>query len=87
MAVCAPNDKFLYLSGPLAMGLGVVCVSSIGSAILPETAAIGAACNSLSLYGGLILFGGFLLYDTQHIIHKAKTHATDAERKYDPING
>lgn len=28
--MCAPSDKFLYMSAPLAMGLGVVFVSSIG---------------------------------------------------------
>ena len=30
LAMCAPSDKFLYMGGPLAMGLGVVFVSSIG---------------------------------------------------------
>ena len=30
LAMCAPSDKFLYMGGPLAMGLGVVFASSIG---------------------------------------------------------
>merc|ERR1712106_1079264 len=30
VAVCAPSDKFLYMGGPLAMGLGVVFCASIG---------------------------------------------------------
>ena len=34
LAVCAPSDKFLYMGGPLAMGLGVVFVSSIGMLLL-----------------------------------------------------
>ena len=29
-AACAPSDKFLYWSGPLSLGLGVVFVASIG---------------------------------------------------------
>ena len=30
LAVCAPSDKFLNMGGPLAMGFGVVFMSSIG---------------------------------------------------------
>lgn len=41
IAVCAPNDTFLYMGGPLAMGLGVVFCSSIGSMFLPPTTALG----------------------------------------------
>ena len=29
-AACAPSEKYLYMSGPLSLGLGVVFVSSIG---------------------------------------------------------
>ena len=29
-AACAPSEKFLYWSGPLSLGLGVVFVASIG---------------------------------------------------------
>ena len=29
-AACAPSEKYLYMSGPLSLGLGVVLVASIG---------------------------------------------------------
>ena len=70
VAVTAPSDKFLYMGGPLAMGLGVVFMASIGSAFLPPTTALGAGMASISLYGGLVLFSGFMLYNTQKIIHR-----------------
>ncbi|XP_046412729.1 growth hormone-inducible transmembrane protein [Neodiprion pinetum] len=89
VAVCAPSDKFLYMGGPLAIGLGVVFVSSLGTMFLPPTTAFGAGLHSMALYGGLILFSGFLLYDTQRIIKRAETHPAVPYanvRPYDPIN-
>jgi FtsH-binding integral membrane protein len=86
LAVCAPSDKFLYMGGPLAMGLGVVFVSSIGSMFLPPTTVLGAGLYSIAMYGGLVLFGAFLLYDTQKIIHRAETHPVYAAQPYDPVN-
>ena len=75
------------MGGPLAMGLGVVFVSSLGSAFLPPTSALGAGVHAIALYGGLILFGAFLLYDTQKILHRAEHHPVGyGVRAYDPIN-
>ena len=70
------------MSGPLAMGLGVVFVSSMGSMFLPPTTALGAGLYSISLYGGLLLFSAFMLYDTQRIIQ----HAEHEMIQYDPVN-
>lgn len=88
VAVCAPNEKFLNMGGPLAIGLGVVFASSVGSMFLPPTTVVGSGLYSLSLYGGLILFSMFLLYDTQRIIKQAETYPTYnyLARPYDPIN-
>lgn len=77
------------MGGPLAMGLGVVIASSIGTMFLPPTTALGAGLYSISLYGGLILFSGFMLYDTQRIIAKAERYPLYPEAgipPYDPIN-
>ncbi|CAD5212819.1 unnamed protein product [Bursaphelenchus okinawaensis] len=71
-AMFAPSEKFLMWSGPLAMGLGVVFVANIGSLFFPANTALGAGLASIVVYGGLILFSMFLLYDTQRIIKKAE---------------
>lgn len=86
VAVCAPSDKFLYMGGPLAIGLGVVFASSMASMFLPPTTALGAGIASLSLYGGLLLFSGFLLYDTQKIVKRAELYPLYAPRPFDPVN-
>lgn len=86
VAVCAPSDKFLSMGGPLAAGLGVVFVASLGSAFLPPTGALGLGLYSLSMYGGLILFSGFLLYDTQRIVRRAEIHPAYGVKPYDPVN-
>jgi len=87
VAVCAPSDQFLYMGGPLAMGLGIVFCASLGSAFLPPTTAMGAGLYSVAIYGGLILFGAFLLYDTQKIIHRAERHPVGyGAPPFDPVN-
>ncbi|VDI16985.1 Hypothetical predicted protein [Mytilus galloprovincialis] len=86
VAMCAPSEKFLNMGGPLAIGLGFVFASSLGSMFLPPTTALGAGLYSISVYGGLVLFGMFLLYDTQKIIKKAESHPPYAMQKFDPIN-
>lgn len=86
VAMCAPSDKFLYMGGALGMGFGAVFIASLGSMFLPPTTALGAGLYSLSVYGGLVLFGGFLLYDTQRIVKAAENHPYYAVRPYDPVN-
>lgn len=86
VAVCAPSEKFMNMGGPLAIGLGGVFAASLGSMFLPPTTALGAGLYSVALYGGLVLFSAFLLYDTQRIIHAAEVHSPYAARPYDPVN-
>ncbi|KAK1594647.1 bax inhibitor family protein [Colletotrichum navitas] len=82
----AKQDKYLYIGGPLLAGLGVVIASGLAPMVLPVTAVRTLALTeSISLYGGLAVFGGFTLYDVQKILH----HARLAERGImpkDPVN-
>lgn len=82
--------------------IGVVFVANIGSFFFPAGTALGASLASVVVYGGLILFSAFLLYDTQRLIKKAELtpHAdyqtfynqygqpmqVQAPAAYDPIN-
>ena len=56
-----------------------------GGMFLPATSAAVPVIQSLVTYGGLVVFGGFMLYDTQKIIKKAEL-ANYSGKKYDPIN-
>ena len=86
IAACAPSEKFLSWGAPLGIGLGAVFAANIGALFLPPTSAIGAGLASIVVYGGLVLFSGFLLYDTQKIIRKAETHPVNGLVPFDPVN-
>lgn len=81
----ATNDKYLHLGGPLLAGVTVVALSALAPMALPMGMRGLAISEAISLYGGLTVFGGFVLYDTQKILQ----HARMAEHgliKRDPIN-
>ncbi|KAJ7324356.1 hypothetical protein JRQ81_017376 [Phrynocephalus forsythii] len=88
VAMCAPSEKFLNMGAPLGIGFGLVLASSVGSMFLPPTSALGAGLYSVAVYGGLVLFSLFLLYDTQKVIKRAETQPLYGlgVQKYDPIN-
>ncbi|OXA38966.1 growth hormone-inducible transmembrane protein [Folsomia candida] len=86
IAISAPSEKFLNMGGPLGIGLGVVFASSLGSMFVPMTSALGAGLYSIALYGGLVLFSGFLLYDTQKVIRRAEAVPPNSVVPFDPIN-
>jgi FtsH-binding integral membrane protein len=93
VAVTAPSDKFLYMGGTLGMGFGALFVANIGSMFLGP--AKFPIVNNIVMYGGVLLFSGFILHYTQGLIHKAKAIPREADagtgsqvatRNYDPIN-
>ncbi|TKY88878.1 hypothetical protein EX895_002119 [Sporisorium graminicola] len=69
----AKEDKYLWMGGPLLAGVTIVALSSLAPMLLPRTAfRTLAATEALSLYGGLAVFGAFVLYDTQRILKHAQ---------------
>ncbi|KAK1229778.1 hypothetical protein PQX77_001688 [Marasmius sp. AFHP31] len=81
----AKNDKYLNLGGPLLAGVTVVALSSLAPMVLPLGLRGLAVTEAISLYGGLALFGAFVLYDTQKILHHARL-AEQGLMKRDPMN-
>lgn len=70
----AKTDKYLYLGGPLLAGVAVVALAGLAPMILPARIASRALAplEAISLYGGLAVFSGFVLYDTQKILARAR---------------
>ncbi|KAI0375119.1 Bax inhibitor family protein [Pilatotrama ljubarskyi] len=68
----AKNDTYLYMGGPLLAGVTVVALSSLAPMALPLGLRGLAISEAISLYGGLAVFSGFVLFDTQKILNNAR---------------
>lgn len=69
----AKENQYLFLGGPLLAGVTIVALSSLAPLVLPmRFARTLAATEAICLYGGLAVFGGFVLWDTQKILHRAR---------------
>lgn len=76
VAYMAPSEQFLRWGGALGIACGgMFCLSLMCMFTNSQ------ALFNMWLYGGLLLNGALVLYQTQKIIHNAKT-----QREFDPIN-
>lgn len=78
VAASSPNESFLWLGGPLSIGLGGLIGASLCQMFFPGSLLL----HNVVMYGGLGLFGAFMLYDTQKIITKAQLAPAG---EYDPM--
>ena len=76
IAYYSPDERFLRMGGMLSLGLGGLIGINIYNYFRPTPFLF-----NLSLYGGLMLFGAFLLHDVQKVIYNAKYH-----ERFDPVN-
>ena len=60
----------------------------VAGPFLPAGSALGTGLYAISVYGGLVLFGAFLLYDTQKIMRKAESIQAPYGQvdMFDPVN-
>jgi len=79
----SPSKQFLTWAAPLSAGLSVIVAASIGSLFFPVSSAAFSALHSVSIYGGLIVFTGLVMVDTQKIIKDAEDMD---DNNFDPIN-
>jgi FtsH-binding integral membrane protein len=82
VGMSARSDQFLSWGQPLAFGLGVVCVTSLGRIFLPVRFLMAhSVMENVVMYGGMAVFSGLVWYDTQKIIYKAKY-----SKEFDAVN-
>jgi len=82
----AKTDKYLYLGGPLLAGVAIVALSGLAPMVIPATATRALMfTENIWLYGGLVVFGGFTLYDVQKVLKHARM-AQAGIVKRDPVN-
>ncbi|BGP58618.1 hypothetical protein JCM8202_006405 [Rhodotorula sphaerocarpa] len=76
----AKSDQYLWIGGPLLAGLGVLICTSLAPLILPASTSLRTLTmlESVSAYGGVAVFSGMILYDTNKIRRHANLSKTGA---------
>jgi FtsH-binding integral membrane protein len=77
VAYNAPSEQFLQWGGALGMGLAAMIGVGLASMFKPHSPGL----YNFWLYGGLLLFSAFVLFDTQKVIYNARL-----KNRWDPIN-
>lgn len=71
-AIISPRRSYLYLGGFLGAAMMMMCMMSLIGMFIPTM-----RFYAFHLYGGLIIFSGYVIYDTQIIIERAAQGSRD----------
>ena len=71
-ALVAQRRSYLYLGGFLGAAMGMMFMMSLISIFVPSM-----HFYAFHLYGGLVIFSGYVIYDTQVIIERAAQGSRD----------
>ncbi len=96
VALTAEREKYLWMAGPLIGALGAVCASSLLQLVLVRSVATAGAsklsmtaysvADCISLYGGLAVFTGLFLVDTQMLINRTEELVNDGKTLPSPLD-
>ncbi|GAA6035542.1 hypothetical protein JCM8097_000306 [Rhodosporidiobolus ruineniae] len=79
----ADSEKYLWIGGPLMAGLGILILANLTPMLMPRMALRTlTTLETVGAYGGVAVFSGFILYDT----NKIKRHAQLAQRGVIPAD-
>eukprot|EP01083_Nonionella_stella_P085000 235389_1 len=81
ISASASDEKVLKLGAFLGVGLGLLMGMSAVQMVYPSIGHSNAFQN-VNIYGGLLIFGLQMAYDTKKVLIKAK----ELNKAYDPIN-
>jgi|Transcript_15554 FtsH-binding integral membrane protein len=74
-AMCAKRRSYLYLFGFLSSAVSLMCLLSFANMFMRSS-----SIYLFQVYGGLVVFSLYVIYDTQLIIEKAACMAPDVIR-------
>jgi hypothetical protein len=81
--LCNKDKKFNQYDSALSVFLGVSVIGSLAWMIFPQSKLL----ESFMIYGGIAMYGGFTMSDTQKMLKKIEEDINkDQGKSYDPIN-
>lgn len=81
-ALLSSRRSFLFLGGVLFSSLNFMALLSLFAWLFPALRNLQLA---VSLYGGLLIFSGYVIFDTQMMVERAAVNGKDADAVRDAL--